>query len=121
MLAQILALLQQVGRPVQAYGSFLMGPTTAGLTGNGTLSVTGAIGVLVSLTTLPSYIGSEAGSPNAIFDVGFITPRTPAGAFRSEAIRHNPQIFMLPSEATSVGYSLSPGVVASIQLLDGGP
>jgi hypothetical protein len=120
-LQQILGLLQKVGSPVQAYGSLLVGPVHTGLSGAGTLDATGAIGVRIDLTTIPSQIGRELTNPETYFDVGWVTSLTTQGPTAGERIRHATQVVFLDPTAQQLEYFLAPGVVATMTLLDGGP
>lgn len=125
MLSQILQLVAdlsaRMGNPTQAYGSLLSGPVTTGLTGAGTLDATGAIGVRIDLTTIPSHIGSELGNPTALFDVGWLTPLSSQGPTAAQRIRYRTQVFFFPVTVQKFDYYLTPGVVATATLLDGGP
>jgi hypothetical protein len=73
----------------------------------------------VTLTTQPTFIGEEFGDPLEIFDAGWFSWGSTDGFLAREIISHNPQL-SFPAKAeqyTRLGYSLSPGVVATIQEL----
>lgn len=99
--------------------SYVYGTNHTGLTDNGLIVCSGLIGVSVDVTTLPSSYGRSAGSPELLFDVGRITLGTADGYELSRRIDQDGTL-MLPAAAgafTSIGYSLSAGVVASIREL----
>lgn len=88
---------------------------TAGLSGNGELQVDGLIAVTVLLTTLPPYYGMAEGSPDAIFDVGWLSLGTADGFEAPRPIRTSPMFLRVGAEVTKIGYSFSPGIVATIK------
>lgn len=119
--AQLLAIRQQVDliQRNTAPFAYVPGATHSTLSGTGTLTVPTLIGIKLTLTTIPTAIGTEAGSPLEYFDAGWFSWGTTDGFKAREFISHSPQL-SFPSEAaqyTRIGYSLSPGVVASIQEL----
>jgi len=100
-----------------------LGFANTGRTGTGSLALnTDALGVRITLTTIPGYLGVEAGNPNVLFDAGWINWS------RSGAVRHREWItaavwesfFGWPVTADHINYSLRPGVVATIQQLERG-
>jgi hypothetical protein len=96
--------------------AYVNGTAHSGLTGDGQFSVQGDLGLAVNLTTLPSAIGFSVGNPNALYDVGWINIGTADGWVHREWLVANPFLSMPPdmSAMTLVGYSLGPGVVATI-------
>jgi hypothetical protein len=66
-------------------------------------------------------VGVELSNPNAFFNAGWITSLTTEGPTASQRVHHNPQVFFLDETAQSVDYFFSPGVTATITLLDGVP
>lgn len=93
-------------------------PSTAhaGLSGAGTLSISGLLGVKIAVTTLPGAIGRKSTTPEEIFDAGFITFGTPDGYPSSYRLEHHPQL-ILPARCsafTQLAYDLHPGVVITI-------
>lgn len=93
-------------------------PSTAhvGLSGAGTLAISGLLGAKIAVTTLPSALGRQSTTPEEIFDAGFITFGTPDGYPSSFRLEHNPQL-ILPARCsafTQLAYDLHPGVVITI-------
>jgi len=86
-----------------------------GLSGDGELAVSGLLAVTVLLTTLPGHYGMAEGSPDALFDVGWVALGTADGFEAPRPIRTSPMFLRVGAEVTKVGYSLAPGVVATIK------
>jgi hypothetical protein len=109
---QLVTLLQRQDAPF----AYILGTAHSILSGHGVLTIQGLLGAKIELTTTPSTIGSESGSPLEIFGAGWIAWGTADGFISREVIHHNPQL-SFPAEAgqfTQLGYSLTPGVVATI-------
>lgn len=122
-LSQILAVVTNLysSQPTPI-NSFAEGTVTSGLTGNGTLSISGAsISIKVDLTSLPPGIGQDVGSPTFYFDVGYITFTTVEGNYSSQRITFATQVFSVPLLANTVSYTFLSGVVATITELTRGP
>jgi len=105
----------------------VLDPYTAGavhtaLTDQGTLALgPHCIGVQINVSSLPSFIGSEFGSPNNLWNVGWVNWGDGFGFREREFI--TAQTFQTfprrPSYAPALGYSLSPGVSIDVtELLD---
>lgn len=117
-LNSILQLLTIVQRNLAPF-AYVPGASHAGLTGNGTLTIPSCIGVLITMTTIPGWIGSETGAPLEYFEAGWFSWGNPSGYTAREWISHSPQL-SFPATAeqyTRLGYSLKPGVIATIQEL----
>lgn len=96
--------------------AYVLGPVHAGLSGTGVVPVSGILGLLVELTTVPTPLGRDAGTPIRLFDAGFVNLGTSDGFEQSTRIQNSAQL-VIPRSAglvTSVGYSLHSGVVATI-------
>jgi hypothetical protein len=114
-LEQLLTLIQRNDVPF----AYVPGPTHAGLTGDGTLTIPTCLGILVTVTTNPPYSGVLLGSPNEVFDIGWFSWGT-ADGFDLRVRIHKLSQLSFPNKAaqfTRIGYSLNPGVVVSIQEL----
>lgn len=120
-LTAVLNAIAALGKPVQAYGSFISGPTTIGLTGSGTLAVTGSVAVRVDITSYGANVGLELGTPQALFGAGYITPVSPQGPAGADVIRYATQVFYLPPACQSIDYTFAAGITANITQLDAGP
>jgi hypothetical protein len=87
----------------------------AGLTGDGELAVSDLIGVEVVANTIPGWVGTEFGTPDELFTIGRISLGTVDGYGPALNIAHNPELmFPIDGSVTRIGYSLTPGVVATI-------
>lgn len=123
LLQQILQYAEAIyaGIPVPVT-SFAESTVHSGLTGNGSITFADLpIALKVVLTTIPSWVGVESGSPNFYFDVGFLTLTTSEGGYEQVRISLQQQIVTVPLLAGSLGFTLKNGVVASITELVRGP
>jgi len=93
--------------------------THAGLTGTGNIEIAGILGISVTLTTLPGWIGDIAGTPDKLFDAGFVTFGTDDGYDATFRVDHVSRMFLPPrcSAYTDIGYSFPVGVTATIREL----
>ncbi len=112
---QMVTLIQRNSVPF----AYIPGASHSGLSADGTLTIPSCIGMLVTITTVPGYSGVELGSPNEIFDIGWFSWGTADGFGERVLIHKNPQLSFAEkaSQFTRFGYSLNPGVVATIQEL----
>jgi hypothetical protein len=119
---RIVPLLERIGQLVELIQrqavpfAYVEGDVHSGLTGNGELDVQGLIGVLLELTTVPQYVGLEDGTPDVVFDAGWLNWGNADGYSAREQIR-SVDFLSLPAVAgqyTKLAYSLTPGVVATI-------
>jgi len=117
-LDQILQLVTIIQRQAAPF-AYVYGTNHAALSGHGSFAVSGLLGVSVDVTTLPSSYGQRDGSPVELFDLGFVTLGTADGYETSRRIDHDGSLVLPPQAGafTSVGYSLSPGVVVAIREL----
>lgn len=115
-LRQIMQMLQTLmGSPLYAH-SYSTGTVHAGLTGNGSVTLAGpAMAVKVSITSDTTGGTVISGDPSYLWSRGFIVPIA-AGNPMHGMVRlvYNPQLFVLPPLTDQVGYTLPPGVTASI-------
>ena len=88
------------------------------LEGSGLLTVSGILGLRVTLTELPTAYGQVLANPIQLFDVGTISYGADGATLRTFPIAVHDQIVMgLDTAITEVRYYLMPGVVATIQSL----
>lgn len=95
----------------------------AGLSGHGTITlVSNAIAIKVSITTDLVGARTDTGSPDYLFDRGYIVPITLEAPIR-KAVRlvYNPQLYELPTLTEQIGYTLQPGETITITELTRGP
>lgn len=124
MLNTILSTLNAVyGALPGRLNSYAEGAVHSGLTGNGTITLSGnAIAVKVSITTDLPGGRIDLGSPNYLFDRGYIVAVTNEAPIRGiTRLVYNPQLYVLPQLTEQIGYSLPAGEVISITELTAGP
>jgi hypothetical protein len=109
---QLLLLVQRQGVPFAT----INGAAHTALTGNGSIAVQGLIGARVELTTLPGWVGQESGSPNVLFETGWINWESPSGFTDREFLSANPLVTYPPLAGvyTALHYSIPAGIVATI-------
>lgn len=120
ILGLVTSIFQGLPTPLTSYAESTV---HAGLTGNGTILLSSqAVAVKVSITTDAPWYGSDAGSPDYLFDRGYIVPVTNEAPIR-DLVRlvYNPQLYTLPALTEQIGYSLKTGLVVSITELVPGP
>lgn len=122
---QLMGMLQQLRTSVELIQrqavpfAYVYGDNHAGLTGDGEIDVSGLLGVSIDITTLPASYGRADGTPVHLFDVGRVALGTVDGYGRAREISSDGTLFLPPAAGafTKIGYTLSPGVVASIREL----
>ncbi len=108
---QTLQLLQRQLAPF----AYVSGPVHSGLSGTGTVAVSGILGVLLNIS-IPSRAGLIAGTPQTSYDVGWINFGTADGYELKRPLRSDSQL-VFPEVAgtwTIVGYTLLQGVTMTI-------
>lgn len=112
--------LQSLPTPINSYSE---GTVHSTLSGNGTITLSGSpIAIKVDITTDSSHLGQSTADPTFLFDRGYIVPIINEGPIRGETrLTFNPQVYLLPLLTEQIGYSLHPGIVASITELNAGP
>ena len=118
LLKQIYDLLTIVQRQAAPF-AYVYGTNHTGLTGDGSITVFGLIGVSVDVTTLPDSYGRSDGTPEQLFDLGYVTLGSSDGYETSRRIDHDGTLVIPPSCGlfTVIGYTLAPGVAVSIREL----
>jgi len=108
--------------PMPLNPSVAEGTNHVGLTATGTITVSGIRGLRVLLTTIPTWFGSSPGTPTLRYGVGRIDMSTAEGWSTRRWIHDTPlEIIPVDPLVTTVAYSLSAGVVATIVELVQGP
>lgn len=113
-LTQILNLLLQI-QP-SAGGGYTRGTVHAGLSGSGSLSVSGLAGLEIVVTTNVSPRPPLEGNPMYIWDQGWLSASDGGGMLQEQRLTRQHQIWV-PREAPTAntwGFFLFPGVVATI-------
>ena len=119
---QILAQLRILQRNLLPFG-YIASTAHAGLTGQGSFTVGGLVGVKVDLTTTPGSLGQQVSEPTYFFDVGFLSVENTDGLIQQTRVTATHQVWdpRLMSTATKIGYSFHPGIVATITELQPEP
>lgn len=117
LILKMVTLIQRQAVPF----AYVYGSNHTGLTGDGEISpVSSLIGVSVDVTALGSAVGSAAGTPEHLFDAGYVTLGTADGWLRSRRIDADGTLELAPpgvGAITRVGYTLAPGVTVSVREL----
>jgi hypothetical protein len=95
--------------------SYIAGASHTGISGNGTITVFGLIGLKIDITTAPARLGQEAGDPISLWDAGWVNVGTADGFGPRQFITSDPMLlFPLSSAATVIGYSIPADVTVTI-------
>lgn len=116
-LSQLLGLVTLIQRQAVPF-AYIAGESDA-VTGDGQIGVQGLIGLHVELTTIPASLGSSDGTPDKLFDAGWVTWGTADGWARFIPL-DKADLIDIPASAgayTLIGYTLAPGVAATITQL----
>lgn len=100
------------------------GSTHTDLAAAGTLTVpSGLIGVRLSVTSTGSEVGVEAGSPNVLFEAGWVSIQTSSDVIEEHRLKFGSEIWLprTMQEAVRFGYFLSPGVTLDVTELEAEP
>jgi hypothetical protein len=122
LLSQILTAVTLMQRQLVPF-AYISGTAHAGLTGTGTITVQGLLGVRIDLTTIPATLVQDNSTPPFVFSAGWVSVED-ANGFIDETRAHAQHQVWTPriaSDATVVGYSFVPGVVATITELQREP
>jgi len=82
------------------------------VSGSGEVAVSGILGLLIELDSIPSRAGVLEGTPETVYSVGWVNVGTADGWTKKHVIEHSPMLILdVPPSTTRVGYSL-PGDVS---------
>jgi hypothetical protein len=115
LLQAILQTVTLIQRQAVPFG-YVPGTTHAGLSGTGTVAVSGILALAATMTTLPTAIGDRVGTPPRLFDAGWLSLGTSDGYEEPIFLAAQNQL-LVPRSAglvTTVGYSLHSGVVLTL-------
>lgn len=103
--------------------AYIAGAAHAGLTLQGSFAVSSLLGLRIQLTTIPANLRQQADTPPYVFSAGWVSISCPDGNIDETRAHAANQVWQsrLMGEATLVGYSFSPGVVATITELQREP
>ena len=80
------------------------------------------IAVRIDITTDNPSLPTGIGVPTYLFKRGFIVPIALEGPIRTNVrLVYNPQLYLLPELADSIGYQLGEGIIATLTELRAGP
>lgn len=114
LLTQIYSMVTLLQRQLAPF-AYITGPEHSGLTGTGSFAIQGVIGVLLNVS-VPSRAGVEVGTPDTVFDCGWINFGTADGWSGNRAIRADSQV-VFPEVAgayVNLGYTLGQGVTMTV-------
>jgi hypothetical protein len=95
--------------------AYVAGTTHSSLSGSGHIVVQGILGLSLVFTTIPTFIGLEAGEPQENLFLGHLSIGTIEGWQSRIPLTHNPQLVLnISGAATRIGYTLTPGVVVDV-------
>jgi len=111
VLLQMVTLIQRQSVPF----AYLTGTVHSGLTGTGSIAVTGILGVLLNVSA-PVRAGVDVGTPDTNWDLGWINFGDSNGYEDRIWLRGTSQILIPPTAGlfTVVGYTLTPGVTLAL-------
>jgi hypothetical protein len=121
-LQQLLVLVTLLQRQLVPF-AYISSTAHAGLTGAGSIVVQGLLGVRIDLTTVPGSVTQDASTPPFLFNVGWVSAMD-ANGFIEETRAHAAHQVWFPrvaADATLIGYSFTPGVIATITELQREP
>lgn len=108
---QMVTLIQRQSAPF----AYVAGTSHAGITGNGTITVSALIGLKIDVTTAPSRLGQELGDPVALWDAGWVNIGSADGFGPRQFISSDPTLLLpISGAATVIGYSIPDDVVVTI-------
>lgn len=121
-LQTILEYVRLIQRQIAPF-AFIDGPSNS-VTGTGTVTVTNPlVGVRVDLVDVPGRAGLISGTPDELFDIGYVSLGDDDGWFGSQRLGKASQLWQprWAGAVTKIGYSLTPGVSATITQLEREP
>lgn len=119
ILFQILSSVELIQRQLAPF-AYIASTSHTGLTGAGQIAVSGLLGARILVTdSLPGAVGEEAGSPPALFNLGWINWGSADGFTTREFLSAEETLSLPPAAGayTIFAYSLAPGVEITMQEL----
>lgn len=109
---QAVTLIQRQAVPF----AYLASTVHAGLSGAGSFAVQGLLGVKIELTTIPGSLYQDGSTPPFVFSAGWVSMEDGNGFIDETRAHAASQVWLsrIASDATVIGYSFKPGVVATI-------
>jgi hypothetical protein len=108
------SLIQRQGVPF----AYVAGTLHSGLSGTGTITLTGPLGLVVQTTSMPGYLSSDMAPVASYFKIGELSLGTVDGWASRRIVTHNPHLYVdIGADMTRLGYLFEPGITANIQEL----
>jgi hypothetical protein len=122
LLEQILESVTLLQRQLAPF-AHILGTVHSGISGQGTFAVQGLLGAKLELTTTPAAYGEALDQPTYRFGLGYLSLETPDGVVDERRVDRSTISWFprLMSDATVLGYSLAPGVVATLTEIEREP
>lgn len=109
-------------RDQQTPASLAESTVHSGLSGSGTITVSGILGVRVRLTSIPSFIGRYPDNPTTFINAAWVDWDTAEGWHGPYSIKNDDELIIpLSPLTTKIGYNFSTGVTGSITEIIRGP
>jgi hypothetical protein len=118
-LIEMVTLIQRQSSPY----AYVPGTVHTGLSGDGSFTVFGLVGMALDITTLPSNYSATDGTPVHRNRLGWLRMGTVDGWTDAREIDTDPLIWLPPAASayTLIGYTLAPGVIATLKELKAEP
>jgi hypothetical protein len=101
--------------------SYVTGAAYTGLSGTGTQSLADTcLAIRIDVTTIPSIVGENSGTPDFYFNLGYITPVTGQGPVAGSRVIYSTQVVPVDATVNAVDYTLENGTVITITELVAG-
>jgi hypothetical protein len=115
LIDQVLQTVRLIQRQAVPF-AYISSTVHAGLVSSGSFAIQGLIGVRIQLTTVPGTVKQDASTPPYLFNVGWASMSDGNGFIDETRIHSTSQVWMsrIASDATVFGYSLNPGIVATV-------
>jgi hypothetical protein len=98
--------------------AYVPGTLHTGLSGSGTFTVQGILGLAVDSTAKPAYLSSDMAPVASWFKLGEISWGTADGWTARRVVTHDPHLFLeIGADVTTCAYLFEPGVTANIREL----
>jgi len=114
--------LHRIGNTVVYGGRTPETPAVHTLSGSGTVTIAAPVALAVSLSGIPSGLGTGRGNPTRYFELGNLAWGTASGYGRNYYLEHAAELVIAPFPgATALAYSFAPGITATVTELQSLP
>jgi hypothetical protein len=120
LIAQVLRLEQMILDSLGGSDAYTRGTAHPGLSGSGTLTVSGLRGIAIDVTAGTPTVPLLEGVPPYQWNLGWVSISDAGGMLAEQRITRQHQIWLPPTAdlGTTIGFFLFPGVVATLTELD---